>query len=292
MSAAVRILLTGATGLLGSTLGAKLESRGFSVVRQARRTGDVSADLTDRAATARLIESSAPDCIVNLVALTDVDRCEANPQHAYLANTRTVENLTAATRASQVVRHLVHISTDQVYDGPGPHSEEDVQLKNYYSFSKYAGELAAAGVPSTVIRTNFFGRSMCPDRKSFSDWLVGALRRAESVRVFEDVQFSPLSLDSLTGFLCLTLERRLPGVFNLGAHEGTSKADFCFALAEALGLPTGGMKRGSAFDAGLRAYRPGDMRMDCTRFERAFGVQLPTLRQEIESVARHYREYP
>lgn len=276
--------------MLGTTLGAALESRGFTVIRHARRAGDMTADLTDLEATARLIESAAPDCIVNLVALTDVDRCESDPQQAYVVNTHTAENLAAAMRASRMVRHLVQISTDQVYDGPGPHSEEDVHLKNYYAFSKYAGELAVAGVPSTVVRTNFFGRSLCADRKSFSDWLVGALRRGESIRVFEDVSFSPLSLDTLTAFLSLTLERRLPGVFNLGSHEGMSKAEFCFALAETLGLPTSGMKRGNVSDAGLRAYRPSDMRMNSARFERAFCVQLPTLRQEIESVARYYRE--
>jgi dTDP-4-dehydrorhamnose reductase len=284
-----RILMTGASGLLGSTLGVALEARGFAVIRHARRSGDFTADLTSETATAGLVETIAPDCIVNLVALTDVDLCESDPQQAYLANTRTVENLAAAMRASAGVRHLIHISTDQLYDGPGPHPEADVHLKNYYAFSKYTGELAAAGVASTVLRTNFFGRSLCPGRASFSDWLVGALRRREAIRVFEDVSFSPLSLDRLVELACLTLERRVPGVFNVGSHEGMSKADFCFALAGTLGLPTEGMKRGSAAEAGLRAYRPRDMRMDCARFERVFGVRLPTLRQEIESVARYYR---
>ena len=72
---------------------------------------------------------------------------------------------------------MIHISTHQLYDGPSPHPEADVHLKNCYAFSKSAGELAVAGEASTVLRTNCFGRSLRPGRASFSDWLVGALRR-------------------------------------------------------------------------------------------------------------------
>lgn len=283
-----RVLLTGSTGLLGCALGPALESRGYSVIRHGRRAGDLKGDLTDERVTAEVIAQANPDCTINLAALTDVDQCEQHPRAAYLQNTRVVENLVAAMRALPKPCHLLQISTDQIYDGPGPHGESDVALTNYYGFSKYAGELAAGGLPSTVFRTNFFGRSDCSGRKSFSDWIVGALQRREQVRVFEDVWFNPLSIARLSEFVCLALERRIPGVFNLGSKDGMTKADFCFALARLLGLPTEGMQRVSCRTAGLRAYRPTDMRMHCGRFEGAFGVVLPTLAQEIESMKRYY----
>jgi dTDP-4-dehydrorhamnose reductase len=283
-----RVLITGATGLLGCTLAATLASRGWHVVRHGRRGGDLSGDLTDARDAKQTIEQAGAECIVNLAALTDVDRCEAHPREAYLQNTRIVENLVAAIRRTQRTPYLVQISTDQVYDGPGPHREEDVMLTNYYSFSKYAGEMAATGTPSTILRTNFFGASRVAGRASFSDWIVTALERGDAVRVFTDVWFNPLSIERLAAMIALVLERRVGGVFNLGSREGMTKADFCYVLAQTLGLATATMTRSESGAAALRAYRPKDMRMACDRFEAAFAVKLPTLRQEIESMRDCY----
>src|SRR5256885_13003403 len=80
----------------------------------------------------------APDVVVNLAGLTDVDECERKPQLAYLTNVRIVENLGQWIRDGGNKSYLVQVSTDQVYDGPGPHKEHDVTLGNYYGFSKYA----------------------------------------------------------------------------------------------------------------------------------------------------------
>jgi dTDP-4-dehydrorhamnose reductase len=283
-----RVLLLGSTGLLGCTLAAIIKSRNWEVVHHGRRSGDVSGDLTDGRIAAQIVERSNATCVVNLAALTDVDRCEAHPREAYLQNTRIVENVAVALCRRQPPAHLVQISSDQVYDGAGPHREDDVTLTNYYCFSKYAGELAAARGASTILRTNFFGRSRCAGRFSFSDWIVGALERGDAVRVFDDVWFNPLSMERLSEMICLVLERRIAGVFNVGSRDGMTKADFCFAVADALGLSSASMTRSNSNDAKLRAYRPKDMRMDCGRFEQAFGVTLPRLREEIESMKGYY----
>ena len=283
-----RVLLLGSTGLLGCTLGSTLEARGWEVVRHGRRGGNVTGDLTDARVAARIVAQSNPTCVINLAALTDVDRCEAHPSEAYLHNTRIVENLAGAIASRQPAPHLVQISSDQVYDGPGPHREDDVTLTNYYCFSKYAGELAANRVAATILRTNFFGRSRRAGRLSFSDWIVGALERGDVVRVFDDVWFGPLSMERLSEFLCIVVERRIAGVFNLGSCDGMTKADFCYALAATLELPTATMTRSNSIAAGLLAYRPKDMRMDCAQFEEAFGVRLPSLRQEIDSMKDYY----
>ncbi len=284
----MRILIAGSTGLLGATLSATLRARGWDTIEHGRSSGQLRADLTEISAARDILAAARPDAVVNLAALTNVDRCELHPQEAYLLNTRIVENLAAAIAATGAPAWLVHISTDQLYDGPGPHAEPAVTLTNYYAFSKYAGELAAAGVPSTVLRTNFFGPSRHGSRRSFSDWLIDALRRGTPIQVFEDVLFSPLSLQRLTELIGLTIERRTRGVFNLGSHDGLSKADFCCALARTLSLPTSNMTRSVSSAAPLRAYRPKDMRLDSRRFEAAFGVSLPTLSEEIESMKGAY----
>ena len=181
-----KVLITGALGLLGSSLVPYLKQRGHQVIRQARKdNADLIADLTITEEVFRILDEVKPDVIVNLAALTNVDECERIPQAAYLSNVRIVENLTDWIKVDGNRCHLIQISTDQVYEGPGPHQEKDIHLINMYGFSKYAGELAASTVPSTILRTNFYGKSLCNSRISLSDWLLESLRNQKPITVLK-----------------------------------------------------------------------------------------------------------
>ena len=282
------LMVVGSGGRLGSTLVPYLRAGGHHVVTAARTRADVMVDLTDQRQVTATLDQVAPDIIVHLVALTDVDQCERQPHLAYLSNVRTVETISTWMTARGVSPHLIYVSTDQVYDGAGAHVETDITLTNYYAFSKYAGELAAATVSSTILRTNFFGRSHAPGRPSLSDWLVGALRQGAPINVFDDVRFSPLSLRRLATLIERVATSRKRGCFNLGSTDGLSKADFAFELAAALQLPTHGLTRTSVDHARLGAYRPRGMCMDSSQFERTFGVVLPTLKEEIHLAGQDY----
>jgi dTDP-4-dehydrorhamnose reductase len=286
-----RVLVLGAEGLLGTSLVRHLRAEGHDVLRHARQGDvDIRGDLTEPVEVSTALDEASSEVVINLAALTNVDDCERDPQRAYLANVRIVENIARWMRTSGGAPHLIQISTDQVYDGAGTHSENDVTLSNYYGFSKYAGELAAALVSSTVLRTNFFGPSRRPGRTSLSDWLVMSLRQQTPITVFDDVRFSPLSIARLAELIELVVVRRTPGVFNLGSRDGMSKADFAFAIADALALPTPRMKRGTSRQVKLTAYRPSDMRMDSSRFECTFRVELPSLAAEIQSMKAAYSQ--
>jgi len=87
------------------------------------------------------------------------------------------------------------------------------------------------------------------------------------------------------------VQRKPVGIYNLGSHNGMSKADFDFAFAECLKLPTDIMSRIKTSQASfLKAYRPKDMRMDSTKFESALGVKLPNLADLIQQLAQEYNE--
>lgn len=288
------VLVTGATGLLGSTLCPALGKSCNRVVTQGRRGGgaDFAVDLLDRSGTDAMLASVRPSTVINLVGLTNVDRCETVPDDAYRLNVRTVETLVAAIGGTVPACHLIHVSTDQVYDDAGPHAEAAPTIRNVYALSKYAGELAAAVRPATVLRTNFFGRSRVPGRVSLTDWLYGGLRGDEPVPVFEDVLFSPLSIATLAEMIALAVEKRPRGVFNVGSRDGMSKADFAFRFAECLELDTRRLRRTTSGEAGfLKAYRPKDMRMDCAKFEGVIGVPMPTLREEILKASGEYHDF-
>lgn len=286
------ILVTGATGLLGSSLTPFLKAHGYATVTHARTGGaDFLADLANKDKTFELLTQIQPSVIIHLAGLTSVEFCQERPNAAYLANTLTVENLVNWILQTGSTCHLVQISTDQVYDGAGLHTEDQVTLTNNYAFSKYAGELAAARVPSTILRTNFIGRSKVSNRESLTDWVYTSLTGGKHIQVLRDVFFSPLSMATLVEMIQFVIERRPVGIFNLGSHNGMSKADFDFAFAECLRLQTSTMSRIDTSEATfLKAYRPKDMRMDSSKFEHMFDIKLPDLQDELERVAREYHE--
>ena len=79
------------------------------------------------------------------------------------------------------------------------------------------------------------------------------------------------------------------GCFNLGSHNGMSKADFDIAFADTLGLSTKNMKKISISEATFfKACRPKDMRMDISKFERELDIKLPSLTDIIKEVAGEY----
>jgi dTDP-4-dehydrorhamnose reductase len=247
--------------------------------------GDLKLDLTDLQSVGNTLDRVCPEAIVNLVAETNVDRCEAEPRAAYLLNVRTVENLANWVIKRNPGCRFVQLSTDQLYDGGGPHKEDRVLPGNCYALSKYAGELVALRATAVVIRTNFFGPSRTPHRASFSDWLIESMTIGAEITVFDDIKFSPLTMPRLASYIELVLQKPHPGVFNVGSHDGMTKADFAFRVADVFDLSTRKVRRGLSTQT-VRAYRPHDMRMSCDRFEVTYGVRLPTLNEEIEALAK------
>lgn len=288
-----QILVTGATGLLGSSLVPHLKESGHKVVTHARSTqADFIVDLSDRVKTGEMLTGVQPRLIINLVGLTNVDQCEEQVKYAYLANTSSVENLVSWIQETDANCHLVQVSTDQVYDSVGLNTEDQINITNSYALSKYAGELAAVRVPSTVLRVNFVGRSNVSHRESLTDWAYKSLRSAKYVEVLDDVYFSPLSITTLVQIIQMVVQRKPMGIYNLGSHDGMSKADFIFTFAKCLGLPTNNIRRIYAAHATfLKAYRPRDMRMDSSKFENTLGIKLPELADEIIRIGKEYDEF-
>ena len=262
----MQVWVLGASGLLGASLCPFLSQKGYTVMthRSSGSGTDMIADLSDGVEAAKAfnqtIESGKPpDVIINLAALTNVDQCETYPDRAYRLNTGLVENVVRWIKSTSPKTHLIHISTDQVYDGDGQAAESDVRITNTYAFSKYAGELAAQLIGATVLRTNFVGVSECEGRQTLSDWLVASLRKQEPITLFEDVLFAPLSIVELCKMIEVVIQQRHPGVFNLGSKAAISKAEFAERLAAGLGLSLDSAQRKSVREFEFKAYRPKNM---------------------------------
>ena len=144
----MRILVTGANGMLGIDLCALAEAAGHSVIRTdvTRREGITTPvweplDITDVHAVTESLLRHQPDCVIHTAAYTDVDGCERNPDLAYKINTLGTWNLAAICGNHHIT--LIYLSTDFVFDGEKkePYTEFDpVHPLSHYGASKLAGE--------------------------------------------------------------------------------------------------------------------------------------------------------
>lgn len=290
MKSELKILVLGATGLLGGSLGLRLKESYPNVICHGHTNmADVNLDLMVAGNVSSLLSELNPDVVVNLIGLTSVERCQEESNLAYLLNTKIVEDIVLWVNTFKPTTYLVQISTDQVYDGQGPHSENDVTLTNIYALTKYAAEISARQIDSAILRTNFVGKSKVKSRESLTDWVYSAVSGNQEVFVLDDIFFSPLSINTLIEIISEVIEKRPLGVFNVGSTDGMSKADFDFLFADLLAMPVENMKKIKSHQATfLRAYRPKDMRMNCDLIQSVLGIKLPKLADEIKKVAYEY----
>ena len=291
MSTQKKILVLGGTGLLGAYLVDHLKFLGFEVLVQGRSTGHFALDLSIRESVTKLLNQVKPNIIINLIAITDVDYCEMHPSQAYVMHGAIVGEISQWVNSRDAEHFLIQLSTDQLYDGDGEKSEEEITIGNYYTFSKYTGELMALSTRSCIVRTNFFGLSHTPTRISFTDWIFNNLSSRNEIVVLEDLLFSPVSISTLCRFIELIVRFQPIGVFNIGSKDGMSKADFASYFAKSLELDDRCLKKSRMCDVNFfKAFRPRDMRMNSHKFESVFDLKMPSLMHEIDSTIKSYYE--
>lgn len=280
----------GSTGLLGVSLCKYLELLGAEVISAGRGQGvSYSFDITNSNSLKECLMLVKPSVIINLVAATNVDQCEFDPVYAYNANVLVPLSIKAAVKSCPDLDiFTLHISSDQVYSGSGPHSEEFVGPVNIYGLTKYFGELVLNPLDPCILRTNFFGRSLVSGRTSFSDWIVSSLQQRKSITLYDDVMFSPLSISSLCMIIARVIDKRIAGTFNLGSKSPITKAQMGVILANQLDLPIANLQIGSYFDVATKVKRPLDMSLNISKIETRLGILCPEILDEINLVAREY----
>lgn len=285
-----KILVLGASSRLGMRLCPSLKSLGFQVLTAGRDKGlEYPIATPNFENIRRLLNIVLPDHVINLIAATSVDDCERDAGMAVRVNTLIPAEISAAVIACEKRGvHLLHVSTDQVYDGHGNHLEEDASPINMYGLSKWAGELLMDKERTVVLRTNFFGKSMIHTRPLLSDWVVKSLGEGKKVTLFKDIRFSALHVSSLCEIIASALDQSLIGTYNVGCRDGISKADFALSLAAELSLSTYSATVGYSEESPLRAKRPSDMTMSVRKIEHALGITCPYFSEEIYKTAREY----
>lgn len=278
----MRILVTGASGLLGVNLAleATKEHTVFGLTnRQPLRTDAftvLQGDLLEAGAIERLLDEAQPDWVVHCAALALVDACESQPDRAYQLN-----SLLPAQLAKYVARggaRFLHISTDAVFDGErGDYSEADTPNPlSVYARTKLEGErlVAEANPDALIARVNLFGWSVT-GKRSLSEFFFYNLQAGKSVMGFTDVFFCPLLANDLAHVLLHMLQAGLTGLYHAAGRECLSKYDFGVALARQFGFDEGLIRATSVEAAGLTAARSPRLTLNTARLTAALGRPLP-----------------
>ena len=200
----------------------------------------LSLDVTDEVSVRKSISQIKPEVIVNSAALTDVDKCEVNPQLARDLNATSVEYL--ARSAKEASCFLVQVSTDFVFDGTkGNYSENDRPHPiNQYGLTKLAGEEAAKNCGEgrwSVARTSVLYGHGRPQRPNAATYIIDSLRKGQKIFIVKDQYSSPTLNTNLALMVIEISERHLPGVIHTAGATRLSRYDFALGLADRMKPP-------------------------------------------------------
>lgn len=288
-----RMLVTGATGLLGANLVWHAAERGYEVFSSGRhapnfpdRAQSISMDITNRDQVLSQLAGVRPELIMHCAAETRVDHCEEYPEHARAVNAWGTRNI--AEGAQTVGAYLVYLSSDSAFDGHrGGYREQDPPNPiNVYSRTKVEGEqwTQQLCVRHLVVRTNMFGWNLKP-KESLGEWILNNLRRSQPISGFRDVVFNPLLVNDLSDILCDMAEKGLQGLYHVGSQGCLSKFDFALLVARHFSLEAALIHPSLLSESTLKAPRPLITNLNTTAVSRDLGRPMPTIDEEVQRFA-------
>ena len=282
----MKLLLFGANGQVGWELQRSLSPLGV-LISLDRHNTEPCGDLSNLSGLARAVASVRPDVIVNAAAYTAVDKAEADVENADLINALAPEALAIAAHA--VGAWLVHFSTDYVFDGSGdkPWLETDVTGPlSVYGRTKLDGELRiAAHCPKHLIfRTSWVHAAR---GGNFAKTMLRLARERDTLSIVNDQFGAPTGADLLADVAAHAIRQvaassNNAGVYHVAAAGETTWFNYAkYVVAESIraqAAPEIIVKSinpvaTSAFPTA--AKRPHNSRMDTSKLQQTFGLQLP-----------------
>ena len=222
----MRLLVTGAAGMLGRDVVEAARDSGHEVVR----LGRPDLDVTDPDAVGRAVDAARPAAVVNCAAFTDVDGAEERTDEALAVNGAGAGNVAAAAAASGAA--AIQISTDYVFDGAksAPYVESDRPGPvSAYGRSKLEGEraVAAANPRHAIVRSSWlFGVG----GGNFVATMLRLGAERDEVQVVTDQVGCPTFTGHLAPVLVALAERDATGVLHVAGAGHCSWYDFAVEI--------------------------------------------------------------
>jgi dTDP-4-dehydrorhamnose reductase len=268
----MRILLTGASGQLGSYLLRELDGQTVVAWR-----GSQAVDLANVDAVAAAFREARPALVIHPAAIASVAECYRAPERAWSVNAQATGQL--AELADRAGTRLLLVSTDLVFDGErGGYREEDVPAPlSIYGRTKAAAEQAVLACPNgVVVRVSLLFGPTLVGRPSFFDQQVQALRAGQPLTLFRDEWRTPISLLTAARGLLDIARSDFRGLLHLGGPERLSRLEMGQRLAHSLGLSDAAIVPATRAQFASAEPRPRDTSLDSSRWRGLFpGAEWP-----------------
>jgi dTDP-4-dehydrorhamnose reductase len=228
----MKVLVTGANGLLGQELIALLLQRKHEVIATSKGPSRIQTepgsnitykelDITDGLAIQQVLAESRPDVVIHAAAMTQVDDCELDKITCYNINVTATRFLVEA--AKEVNTRIIYISTDFIFDGEaGPYKEDDEPKPlNYYGSTKLSAEteIIESGLEWSIIRTVLVIGTAVGTRSNIISWVRDKLAKGEKIKVVNDQFRTPTFTEDLAKGILLVVEKKATGIYHISGKD-------------------------------------------------------------------------
>ncbi len=282
-----KILITGASGMLGRRLTGKLSDL-FDVLALSKdKKTPLSLDITNKDAVHNILKSFKPDIVVNCAAFTNVDKSETEKSLVRDVNVKGIENI---IKSLPLKSKIIHISTDYVFNGQsGDYKEDDMKSPvNYYGKTKLESEnvLIGSNCNYLIIRPNVlysgdntpFSTSLDSFKPAqhFLSWLISALSNDKKVKVVNDQISNPVYVPDLVDIIITSILVDYTGICHYGSEDIISRYDFAIKACNIFGLDSSKISPINSGELKQVALRPKKTSLNCQKIERDLNIELYT----------------
>ena len=291
----IKILITGSNGLLGQNLlelflkdTEKYQVVGFS--RGENRSGRTDfdyheIDITNKQLLAEKTKQIRPDFIINTAAMTNVDACENDKESCYDLNVNVVKNLT--TICAEIKAHLIHISTDFIFDGKkGNYTEEDIPNPlSYYGETKLLSEelLQKSSINFTILRTILvYGLVNDMSRSNIVLWVKESLENKREITIVDDQFRTPTYVEDLALACKISIDKKATGIFNISSNQLLSIYEIAQEIATTFQLDRNLIKPISTNTLNQTASRPIKTGFDLTKTNKILEFYPKSFKEDLQ----------
>ena len=291
----IKVVITGSNGLLGQSLlnlllNEKENYQVFGFSRGNNRSGRtdfeyVSIDITKEKELKTELLKIHPDFIINTAAMTQVDDCETDKKECDILNIDVVKCLKEV--AEEINSHIIHISTDFIFDGKKGYYKEDDEPNplSYYGLSKLKSEevLINSTINFTILRTILvFGKVYDMSRSNIVLWVKQMLENKKEVTIVDDQYRMPTYAEDLALACKLAMDKKAKGIYHISSNQLLSIYEIAKQIAQVFELDENLIIPISTSTLNQTAPRPEKTGFDLTKTRSVLGFYPKSFKEDLQ----------
>ena len=301
----MKIILTGASGLLGSAFAKAASLRSHEVIGIVNSynhpvdglSSQNSLDLSDLAAIEAFTLEAFPDAVVNCAAISNPNQCDNDPALSDLINVRLPEKLALLSR--HLFARYIHISTDQVFDGQNPpyqinSTTSPTSLYGEQKAKAEEGVLEMASEFASIIRIPLLSGNSPRGDRSLHEQLLRALSENERPALFIDEFRQPCPTENVADVLVELCEGNdCRGLLHWAGSQRLSRFQIGNQLLEHFGLPRSSIDQATLANNPIFSNRPPDLTLDTSPLQGRLKTRPTGFTDHLDSliVPKQFRDW-